>query len=154
MKTTCASAATTTTAAAASHSATMATIEVWYILIDSDNVPVGPPSMVILGSIEKIFHLKTAIKNGEYQNDITYVNTKDMEVWRFEDLRLHDANMGGIDVNNLDFTHAGKNLGAWLRVAEQNIQEDEPLVVRVVQKGVQHSFLCFRSAELSYFLNS
>ena len=89
-----------------------------------------------------------AIKNGEYQDDIAYVNTKDMEVWRFEDLRLRDANMGGIDVSDLEFTDASKNLAPWFPVVEQNIQEYEPLVVRVVQEGMQHTLLCFCSADL------
>ena len=91
-----------------------------------------------------------AIKNGEYQDDIAYVNTKDMEVWRFEDLRLRDANMGGIDVNDLEFTDASKNLAPWFPVVEQNIQEYEPLVVRVVQEGMQHTLLCFCSADLLF----
>ena len=41
--------------AAASHAATMAAIEVWYILINSDNVPVGQPSMVILGYESRLY---------------------------------------------------------------------------------------------------
>ena len=134
----------------------MPLIEVWYILIKSDdNTPFGQPDTVSLTHGEKIIKLIWKIKEGPYKDDLCDINTTDMEVWRFPSLSLknissdssHDV---GDFVKGLRFSSGedsdGKPVTVWTRVMslEPELQEYEPLIVRVSKlelKGEWYLFL-------------
>jgi hypothetical protein len=125
----------------------MADIEVWYILINSDNTPFGEALPVIVRHNGKIVHLKKNIKEGDYEESFAHVNITEMEVWRCPSLTLCDLRPDGIPelVKNLTFSSDensdGWELAGWDSVMELQLQEYEPLVVRVQPKGVQHLFV-------------
>jgi hypothetical protein len=153
------SAATTT---ATGHTpATMAGIKVWYILINPDNVPFGEPLRVMLGHDDDIIKLKTEIKKGAYKDNLANVNITEMEVWRYQSLTLRGLRPDRINelVKNLEFSSDedsdGQILAGWDTMIELQVQEYEPLVVRVQPKGRQHVFVrIIFPAELSCASNS
>jgi hypothetical protein len=103
-------------------------------------------------------HLMRKIKAGDYMPtaDATFSN---MEVWKFKSLKL-DPRDDQVDelLSNLKLTD-NENSDVEL-VKEQTMMEElrlkkfEPLLVRVLQKGMQRLFLIMFPTELSYVLNS
>jgi hypothetical protein len=140
----------------------MARIKVWCILVDSNNLPFGQPDGVYLGHSDDISELKTGIKDGAYKERLAHVNTTtEMEVWRCPSLTLRGIRPGEIgeivrDLKlSLDQDSNGEELGGWIPVMSLQLQEYEPLVVRVTvqHEGAQHLFLRIMfPAEFSYVL--
>ena len=136
----------------------MSLIGVWYILIKSDdNTPFGRPDMVLLAPNDKFIKLIWKIKEGPYKDDLRDINTTDMEVWRFPSLSLKNLGSNSLQdvgdlVKGLRFSSGdsedsdGKLVIEWTKVMslEPELQEDEPLVVRVSKpelKGEWYLFL-------------
>jgi hypothetical protein len=118
--------------------ATMADIKVWYILMDENNVPFGDPHPVYLRHDDDILKLKEKIKEGPYDDNLALVKITDMDVWKCNSLTLRGINPDGIKelVGNLEFPRDGQKLGVWLPATELGLQEYQPLVVKVLNKGV------------------
>lgn len=154
--------AATATAPTATGPPTMAQIEVWYILVDSGNMPFEIPHVVYLGHSDKIVRLKTAIKDGVYKEHLAHVNiATEMQVWRCRSLTLRGTSQEDIGelVGNLklslDPDSDGTTATDWTPVMDLQLQELEPLVVRVtvLNEGAQHLFLRIMFlAEFSYVL--
>jgi hypothetical protein len=103
----------------------------------------------------QVVDLMMRIKEGPYEEDLTHVDTDDMEVWRFESLTLRGVKPDGIDdLVSLTFaSDKGQELAAWDLVMELQLQDTEPLVVRVKHsdKGVHlcTSALCSPAVALT-----
>jgi hypothetical protein len=66
----------------------MAHIRLWYILIRSNNIPLGEPFRINVGHNDDIQQLKTDMKDGMYKEDLARVKLAEMEVWRCKTLTL------------------------------------------------------------------
>ncbi|KAF8506858.1 hypothetical protein F5888DRAFT_1798087 [Russula emetica] len=148
METRATSSATAATATDPSHTshtpATMAHIEdkqeVWYILVDLDNIPFGVPLLVNLGHNETILHLKMKIKEGDYKDELAHVNIVNMEVWKCKSFTLRgvkdgiDNLVGRLKLSNNEDSD-GQQPVHWDLVIDLQLQQFEPLVVRVQRKA-------------------
>jgi hypothetical protein len=159
MTTRASSSGTAPAPAAATDDHTPATMEVWCILINTNNIPLGEPRAVNVGHKDNIKHLTEDIK-GVYE-ELADVKPTDMEVWRCQTMTLCGAHPDRMDdlVRHLRFGINGdsncEKLGGWIRVVGLQLQEYEPLVVRVKVEGVQRFFLHIMfPAEPTYVLNS
>lgn len=133
-------------------------MEVWYILVNADYSPIGEPYSVDVGPKDNIIHLMKDIKEGMYKEELTHVKVTEMEVWRCRTLTLHGADLSEIDDlvrSSINGDSNCEQLSGWIRMMELQLQEYEPLVVRVSVKGVQRFFLhIMLHAELTHALNS
>jgi len=135
MTTRASSSGTAPAPAAATDDHTPATMEVWCILINTNNIPLGEPRAVNVGHKDNIKHLTEDIK-GVYE-ELADVKPTDMEVWRCQTMTLCGAHPDRMDdlVRHLRFGINGdsncEKLGGWIRVVGLQLQEYEPLVVRV-----------------------
>lgn len=119
---------------------TLPLMEVWYILVDSNNTPLGEPRAAYLGYTDSISQLMMAIQGGPYKDDLAHINIKSMEVWRFPSLSLNNVRLDQIGdlVGCLTFSgdNDGEIVSKWTLVKELQLQQFQPLVVRIIHKGM------------------
>jgi hypothetical protein len=125
-----------------SHTAiTMAEIDVWFIFFDHDK-PLLQFFLESLHPQDTIMHLMRKIKAGDYEGPIANAKITDLEVWKFRSLKLNprDKQMGEL-LSNLKLTDSEDSdvelVNVQTMMEELHLKRFEPLLVRVLQKGMQ-----------------
>ena len=124
---------------------TTVTTTIWFVFF-RHNTPDLDFFCEKLYPYETIIELKKKIKEdlqGDYEEYIANARPKDMEVWKFRDLKVDSRSRQMNELlSNLKFTDNEVELVSGRTMMwELQFQRQEPLLVRVVQKGTWHLFL-------------
>ena len=110
--------------------------DIWYIVIDNENTPLGQPIPLYDVAGFTVHQLLVEIKSGPYQAKLEDVNIMDLEVWECPTLSLEGH--GRYDVEGLmksltlsRGSDSNRDIGGWEPVVHLHLQKYQPLVIRV-----------------------
>ena len=115
-------------------------IDVWIILIDNENTPLGRPLCLYDVMNFNVDQLLVEILNGPYQAKLKDINILDLEVWECPTLSLEGHGPNDIEglVKPLMLSRVGdsnREVAVWEPVAGLQLSKYQPLVIRVTSKS-------------------
>jgi hypothetical protein len=128
-----------------SHTTTMAEMDVWFVFFDHDK-PFSDCFLERLHPDETIMHFMRKLKAGDYGGPIANAKIGDVKIWKFRSLKIQprDTQMDDL-LSNLEFTDNEDSdvelVQGQTMMEELRLQRFEPLLVRVLQTGMQRLFL-------------
>ena len=114
--------------------------DIWIILIDNENTPLGRPLCLYNVIKFNVDQLLLEIISGPYQAKLKNVNILDIEVWECPTLSLEGHCLNDIEglVKSLTLSRVGdsnREVGVWEPVAGLRLSKYQPLVIRVTSRS-------------------